>query len=403
MAGAAGNIFVGLDMGTSGVSVAVLEARSGVEPRLIGAGFCPSAGVDRGMVVRVEDAVASIREAVKEAGLTAGVEISHVYAAVGMPGMIASRAAATLALNRRRAVTPGDTGRVQRDLCAAVLPSGYTVVQLAGIRYYINGKPVALPHGARGRKLEARACVLAAPGEQLSNLLRCPVEAGLKVKQTVAGPLAVAEALLNGLERELGVVCVDMGAGLTRVTYINHGQLEGMEIIPAGSGHITSDLAVGLHTTLQAAEKIKIQYGLRPIDGHVGVPALAGSVERSVPGNVITEIIRLRAGEILDLINQYINKLQLTGSLPGGIVLAGGGSRLAGLAEMAEAVLGMPVRDGACWERVPARWEGVPEEEAFRYITAMGAGLWGCARERPARGVARKTGAGIWGRLKTWL
>jgi cell division protein FtsA len=233
----------------------------------------------------------------------------------------------------------------------------------------------------------------------VSELQRCLCEAGLKVKQTVAGPLAVAEAVLTGAERELGVVCVDIGAGLTRVAYINHGQLEEMEIFPVGSGHITSDLAVGLHTTLQAAEKIKIQYGLRHIDGHVGVPALSSPGEHNIPGSVVAEIIKLRIEEILDFIKRYIDKLQLTDSLPGGIVITGGGSRLTGLPEMAGAVLGMPVRVGA--GRVQA--ENIPEEEAYRYVSAIGLGLRGSVQEPLARRVRRKTEGGILGRLKTWL
>lgn len=399
MAGAASNIVVGLDIGTSGVAVAVIDAGSGAKHKLLGVGFSPAAGIDRGIVIRAEDAVASIRGAITEAELSAGVQISHVYAGVDMPGMIAGRAGAVLKLDHRRGVTHREICQAHRDLCAAILPEGYTAVQLAGVRYYINGEPVARPRGARGRELKVQACVLAAPGGQVSELQRCLCEAGLKVKQTVAGPLAVAEAVLTGAERELGVVCVDIGAGLTRVAYINHGQLEEMEIFPVGSGHITSDLAVGLHTTLQAAEKIKIQYGLRHIDGHVGVPALSSPGEHNIPGSVVAEIIKLRIEEILDFIKRYIDKLQLTDSLPGGIVITGGGSRLTGLPEMAGAVLGMPVRVGA--GRVQA--ENITEEEAYRYVSAIGLGLRGSVQEPPARRVRRKTEGGILGRLKTWL
>lgn len=399
MAGTDKDIVVGLDIGTSGIAIAVLENGCGAKQEPLGFGYSPSIGIEKGCILDMESAVSAVKSAFAGVEVLKGVNTGSVYASVDMPGMVAGRGKSRLQFPGKRRITRRDLHEARQQLYQSVLPAGYAVVQVTGVQFFIDAGPVSMPVGCKGRELGMEATVVAAPGEQVEQVRRCLRSAGLRAIQTVAGPVAVTRAVLAGVEQELGVVCVDIGAGMTKAIYINYGRPEHMCIFPVGSGHITADLAVGLHTGMEEAESIKCRYGLDPIVGHINVQNLAGKNLHTVPGELVHRIIRSRVEEILDLVNQFIRQLRLAPSLPGGVVITGGGSRLAGLSELAKEWWDMPVRRG-----IP---RAVPEkgrdDETYRYTTAIGLAMWGAGQRPGTRMPKRSMEGGIVGRFKSWL
>lgn len=372
------NHYVGLDMGTSSIEVAVLNGCD-TGWKTLGLGSCPAPGIDQ--------ADMAIKDAIREAELAAGVPIKSVLAGVNFPDLVVRRAVAGQTLKPGARVNRQDLLQLQRELTGSVVPAGYAMVQMVDLDYYLDGELVPNALGSRGRSIKLEALVVAAPARSMEELQDCLQQAGLKMRQAIAGPLAAAEAVLTAAERELGVVCVDLGAGYTKVAYINHGRLVAMKVFPAGSGHITSDLAMGLHITLPVAETLKIKYGLEP----------PGNSEMVLPNTVLpNRIITARVEELLGFTRQLIDDMGLPVYPPGGVVLTGGGAGLTGLQKFAENFLTVPVRIGNC----PGLTDAMPPEDANRYSTAIGLGLWRCRREPRVPGVRRQPKRG-W--VKKWL
>ncbi|TYO95897.1 cell division protein FtsA [Desulfallas thermosapovorans] len=393
------DVVVGLDIGTSGIAVAVLKCGCGAKQEPLGFGYCPSIGVKNGQAVDIHDAAAAIKKAVSDARAAAGVPFDSVNIGIDGPELVVRHGREKQVMARRRAVDRQDLQNLQHKFSQAVLPADWAIVQLVNADFRIDGKHTARPLGCRGRELEMEATALAVPGSNLETTMLCLHNAGLQAVQSKVGSLATARAVLAAVEGQVGVVCVDMGAGMTRAIFINHGTLRYISVFPVGAGHITADLAVGLHTTLETAEKIKITYGLGSIDEEVRVPNISGTGCNVVSGKLVHRIIRSRIEEILEFVKQFLEHLELGASLPGGIVITGGGARLRGLLKMARDYWEMPVRRGCNTLLV----ESVPEEEAYRYNTAVGLALREPGQGQVPCGVKRMTEGGLVGRIKSWL
>ncbi len=393
------DVVVGMDIGTSGIAVAVLNRGCGAKQEPLGFGFCASMSMEKGRIDNPEDAAIAIQKAVDEARTAAGVPFTSAYVNIEGPEMITRHGSVKQTITRRQVIEWRDLQKLQQHLCETVLPADWSVIQLVNIRFYIDGEHVVRPQGCRGRELGLSATVLAVPGSQMEQTRQCLRNVDLQVTKTVVGTLAAVQAVLAGVERQVGVICVDIGAGMTKAVFINHDMLYLLRIFPVGAGNITADLAVGLHTSLEAAEKVKKEYGLGSIAGHVYVPNLSGTGYNVVPGALVHKIIRSRIEEILDFVKQFIENLKLGSSVPGGIVITGGGAQLSGLPRLAQDYWMMPVRIGC---NTLLRKEA-PNEDAYRYTTAIGLALWGSGQNRVTNGVRQMKEGGFMGRFKSWL
>lgn len=399
MARADRDMVVGLDVGASGIAVAVYRPWAGAGEELAGVGFSPALGFSRGIITGMDDAVGSVKRAVADAELASGTSISYVYICNDIPGMLVRCGSKKYLINGRQGIRRRDLLEARKELFNETLPAGYSVVLLTDEDYCVDGKPTDDPLGARGRELKVEAVAVVADGSRMEEIHRCFSEAGLKVKQTVPGPLAAAEAVLDVMERELGVVLVDIGTSMTRAAYINHRTIKEMQIFPVGTGHITSDLALVLHTTLEEAERIKTAYGLEPVNDGLTVQPVSGGGAISVPGDLAYRVLRSRVDEVLEFVRDFIHSLKLTATLPGGVVITGGGALLSGLPGLAGEHLSMPVRAGSS-RLVPG---SVPAHEAYRYTNAVGLALWGTRQSTGYRWVKGRLGGGIVGRIRHWL
>jgi len=386
------DVVVGIDIGTSGIAVAVLNRSCGARQEPLGFGFCASISMEKGRIDDPGNAAIAVQKAMDEARIAAGVPFTSANVSIEGPELVTRHGSVKQTIARRQVIEWRDLQKLQQHLCETVLPADWSVIQLVNIRFYIDDKHVVRPQGFRGRELGLSATVLAVPGSQMEQTRQCLRNVDLQVTQIVAGALAAAQAVLAGVERQVGVICVDIGAGMTKAVFINHGMLYHLSIFPVGAGNVTADLAVGLHTSLEASEKIKKEYGLGSIPGHVYVPNLSRTGYNVVPGALVHKIIRSRIEEILDFVKQFIENLKLVSSVPGGIVITGGGAQLSGLSRLAQDYWMMPVRIGC---NTLLRKEA-PNEDAYRYITAIGLALWGNEQSQVAEG-------GYMGRLKSWL
>jgi cell division protein FtsA len=202
-----------------------------------------------------------------------------------------------------------------------------------------------------GVRLEAKVHIVTGAVSSAQNIVKCANRTGLHVSDIVLGQLAASEAVLCDDEKELGVALVDIGGGTTDIAVWSDGSIVHTSVVSIGGNHITNDIAVGLRTPMAEAERIKQKYGcaLRKLVGEdetMEVPSVGGRPPRVLSRQLLADIIEPRAEEIFSLIQREIQMSGFEELLASGLVITGGATILEGMCELAEEVMGVPVRVG---------------------------------------------------------
>jgi cell division protein FtsA len=345
------SIVVGLDIGTSKVCAVVGEmTERGVE--IIGIGSHPSQGLRKGVVINIEATVNSLNKAVEEAGLMAGCEIHSAFTSISGGHIKAFNSHGIVAVKNKE-VGQRDLERVIDAAKAVAIPMDREVLHVLPQDYIIDDQDgIKDPLGISGVRLEAKVHIVSGAVSAAQNIVKCCNRAGLSVSEIVLGPLAAAMTVLTDEERELGILLVDIGGGTTDIAVFYDGAVKHTAVIGLGGNHITSDIAAGLRTPFNDAERIKRRHGcatarMVAADERVEVPNIAGKGTGSVSRQILCEIIEPRLDEIFQLVQKEVAKSGHDGALASGVVVTGGAMLLSGAVEMAERSFGLPVRLGA--------------------------------------------------------
>jgi len=376
------DMIVGLDIGTTKICAIVAErAENGAD--VVGIGTHPSRGLRKGVVVDIDATVDSIKHAVEEAELMADCEISSVYAGIA-GGHIDGFNSHGIVAVKDREVGSNDVRRVIDAAKAVAIPMDREVIHVIPQEFIIDDQDgIREPLGMSGVRLEAKIHIVTAAVTSAQNIVKCANKAGLNVVDIVLEPLASAEAVLAGDERDLGVCLIDIGGGTTDLAVFADGSIKHTSVLGLGGYHITNDIAVGLRTPFEEAERIKKRFGVASArylgsDDVITVPSVGGRRPREVSRKILCEVIEPRIDEVLSLARQELVKAGLDGRIPSGVVLTGGCSALNGIAELAEEIFESPVRAGA-----PSRVGGLQDVvRSPMYATGVGLVLYGFSQSR---------------------
>jgi cell division protein FtsA len=376
------DLIVGLDIGTTKICAVVAEqTENGVD--VVGIGTHPSRGLRKGVVVDIDATVESIKHAVEEAEMMADCEISSVYAGIA-GGHIEGFNSHGIVAVKNREVSESDVRRVIDAAKAVAIPMDREVIHVIPQEFVIDDQDgIREPLGMSGVRLEAKIHIVTAAVTSAQNIVKCANKAGLNVVDIVLEPLASAEAVLAADERDLGVCLIDMGGGTTDIAVFGDGSIKHTSVLGLGGYHITNDIAVGLRTPFEEAERIKKRFGVASArylgsDDVLSVPSVGGRKPRDVSRKILCEIIEPRVDEVLSLARQELAKAGLEGRVPSGVVLTGGSSALAGMTELAEEIFESPVRAGA-----PIHVGGLQDVvRSPMYATGVGLVLYGFSRSR---------------------
>lgn len=344
-------IHVGLDLGTHKTSVLV-AAMQDDGPHVIGLGTAPSQGLKRGVVVNIDSTVHGIQRAVREAEMMADCEIHSVVVSASGSHIRGFNSHGMVPIKGRE-VSPTDIELVLDAAKAVALPMDRQVLHVLPQEYIIDDQDgIKQPQGMAGVRLEARVHVLTAATAAVQNVVKCCERSGLEVSQVVLGPLASAQAVLTEEERDLGVAMIDVGGGTTDLVVYHGGAVRHTAVLGLGGSHLTNDIAAGLRTPPQEAEKLKQRFGSALAssvgnDDMIEVPSVGGRGPRVLARQILAEIIEPRVEEILSLVSQEASRAGVESLLSSGIVLTGGTASLDGIVGLAERVFHLPVRIGA--------------------------------------------------------
>jgi cell division protein FtsA len=396
-------IIVGLDIGTTKVACLVGEITDeGID--IIGVGTHPCSGLKKGVVVNIDSTVAAIAKAVEEAEHMAGVEITQVYAGIAGSHIKAFHSEGVVAI-RDREVRPGDIERVIEAAKAVSIPQDREILHVVPREFSIDQQDgIKEPLGMAGVRLEARVHIVTAASASAQNIIKCCTRCSLEVQDLVLEPYATAESVLHADEKELGVALLDIGGGTSDLVVFSEGALVHTIVLPIGGHQLTNDIAVGLRTPMTEAERLKHRHGcamtsLISEDEMIEVPSVGGRPPRVMPRTVLSDILQPRVDEIFSLVRDELERCGLAETLASGMVVTGGSTILQGLPELAEEILGMPVRRG-----VPQGVGGLSDVvKSPIYATAVGLVLYGARKQDGLQLSQNSERRGVWRRMRTWF
>jgi cell division protein FtsA len=343
------DIIVSLDIGTSKVRVIIGEVVNGTI-NIIGVGSADSEGIRKGAIVDIDQTVQSIRNAVDHAERMVGVSIDAVYVAItGNHIQLQSSHGVVAVSNEDREIGDEDIERVIQASRVIALPPEREIIGVVPKQYLVDGQEgIHDPRGMIGVRLEVEASIITGAKTSIHNLLRVVDKAGLKVNGLILSSLAAGHLALSKDEKAIGTVLVDIGAGATTIAVFEDGNLVETTTLPIGGEYITSDIAIGLRTQVDAAERIKLKYGCAVVEDAASdqvfkVTRIGSNVDKEFSQLDLANIIEPRVQEIFQLIRAEVQRLGY-GELPGGYVLTGGTVSMPGMLSVAQHELETSVR-----------------------------------------------------------
>jgi cell division protein FtsA len=377
------NVVVGLDLGSTKTCAIVGEVQVDGVIDVIGVGTAPSRGVKRGVVVNIDSTVEAIRQAVEEAQIMAGVDVSSVYVGIAGGHMTGLNSIGIIPIKNQE-ITAREVEKVIEAARIVALPVDREVMHVLPQEYIVDDQRGILePIGMSGVRLEAKVHIVTAAMTAAHNIVKCVNKAGLEVADIVLEQLAAGEAVLSPEERDLGTMVIDIGGGRTNVAVLAGNSVKHTLCLDVGGNHITNDLAFGLNVSIPEAERLKKAHGC----------AFSGSIEsyevvelrrigerepQKRPRQELCDIIEPRLDEMLQMVREEIIRSGYAKSIPGGIVLTGGTAMLQGITELAEDLFRLPVRCG-----IPTGIGGLVEMvHSPMYATSVGLLQFGIRHHR---------------------
>jgi cell division protein FtsA len=380
---------VALDIGTT--KICTLVAEVGPPPdnalRIVGVGTVPAKGIRKGVVVNVGEVAAAISESIHLAERTSGYEIASAYVGLAGSHISAMNSRGVVAISRGdRGIRPVDVERSLEAARAIDIPHNREILHIIPRDFTVDGDGgVRDPIGMQAFRLEVEAHIVTGSTASIRNLVKCVQNSGIYIDALVLEPLASGETALTDIEREMGVVLVDIGGGTTDIAIFIEGSIWHTVVLPTGGEQITNDVAVGLRTPFGLAEEIKIKYGHALPDTilpeeQVRVNVFGEDGQQQLPRHFLAEVIEARAEEILEMVQKEIKRSGYDGLLPAGVVLCGGTAELPGIRDLARDVINLPVRIGE-----PQNLRGLVDTlQSPAFATSVGLLEWGVRHDLPA-------------------
>jgi len=330
------------------------QTLAGLRPRAIGVGHVSTRGVRAGAVVDMEAAADSVRTAVENAERMAGQTVSEVVLSAAVGALSSARISVDMDLAASE-VTDRDLRRILAEALHEHRERDRVLLHALPLSWRVDGhRGVKDPRGMFGDQLGVDLHIVSAAADPIQNLVACVERCQLTVAGVAATPYVAGASVLTPDERELGALVVDMGAHVTSFAVFAEGALQHVDALPLGGAHVTSDIARGLSTPIQAAERIKALYGCAldsPDDDQVMIetPPVAGDDSATMsqqPRALLNAVIRPRLEEIFELMRDRLAAAGADRAAGRSLVLTGGASQLPGAGELAGRVLGKQARIG---------------------------------------------------------
>jgi cell division protein FtsA len=392
------DIIVGVDIGSSNVRTVIAQIFPEEEmPRIIGVGIAESVGIRKGIIVDLEEALNSVRESKEKAEINSGLKIDHAIVSLGGSQITSQNSKGVVAIGRADGeVIEDDVMRVINAAQAISVPPNKEIVHVIARNYSLDDqKNIKDPIGMNGVRLEADTMIIEGSTPFIRNLVKCFEQADIEMDDFVLVPLAASKAVLSKRQKELGAILIDIGGGTTSVAVFEENDLLHTAILPVGGNNITNDIAIGLRTSIEVAEKVKLEYGSAlPAEvskkEDINLAEIDVNEEGLVSRHHVAEIIEARLEEIFSMVNKELKIIGRDKLLPAGIILTGGTAKISGSVDLAKNILALPAQTG-----FPLQMGGLVDKiDDPSFATVAGLILWGLENS-----TAGRRGSGVGNRI----
>jgi len=405
-------IIVGLDIGSTSIKIAIGQNTNKEDGKaklhIIGAVEQEAEGINRGVITNIEDAVNSLTKALEKAEKAIGRPIEQAWVSISGGQITSQISKGVVAVSKTDGeVREEDMERAVEAAKTVTTPPNYEILHVIPRSFTVDGQSnIKDPVGMTGVRLEVETYIVEGLSSQVKNLTKCIYQTGLDIEDLVLAPLATSEAVLTNRQKELGVVVINIGGATTGLAVFEQGDLMASAILPLGSEHITSDIAIGLRTSIEAAEKIKLKYGIASTRGiekkeEFELSEFDENEEGLVSKKYLAEIIEARVEEILDKVDEELKKIERSGALPAGVVLTGSGAKLPKIIDVCKRKLRLPAALGYPYDIISI----IDKVNDLSFTTAIGLVKWGNSlMKRRGKGISRfKSVAGVTDKMKKWF
>ena len=338
-----------IDIGSTKICAIIADIADDNSVAITGAGVSKAQGLKKGSITNIELASKSIKTAINDAKRVANSDVKT--AVVSISGTYTKSLNSNGIVNiQNKEISFKEIERVmQTSLYNANIPNEYDVLHALPFNFKVDDQDfIEDPLGMNASRLEVETHIITTQKANLNNLKKAVRGAGVEVENIVLNGYASSIATLNADEKELGIAVIDMGGNTSNITIHVGNSIRYNDFLGVGSNHVTSDLSMALHTPLNIADSVKLNYGslLTPSNDLIELPIIGDeNTTHEVSLEVVHNVIYARVEETLMILAQFIENSGLKDQLGAGIVLTGGFSKMEGIRELAVATFGsMPVR-----------------------------------------------------------
>ncbi|MFN8565960.1 MAG: cell division protein FtsA [Kouleothrix sp.] len=402
---------VGIDVGTTKVCTIVAQVHDSGRMNVLGVGLTPSKGLDKGVVVNIDDAVNAITTSVEKAERLSGYRIGTAFVGVSGRHISSLNSRGVVAVSRAdHEISRSDVARAVENAQTIAMPNQREIIHVIPRAYVVDGhEGIRDPIGMSGFRLEVETHIVTGEVMAIQNLIKSVQRAGIEIDDLVLQTLASGEAVLTPEDKDRGVVLVDIGGGTTDVAVFVDGGIWHTSVVPVGGNHFTNDIVVVLKTPHNTAEYLKLKYGsaIAEEPGEtdlIEAEGFAPGERQQISRSLLNQVLQARAEEVIEQIYNEIRRSGYEGLLPAGVVLTGGAVQLPRLDELMRDMLGIPVRVGT-----PTDLGGLSDSiDTPPYATGVGLLRWGSrhgtAMLNSSGGSAERNSMGsAYERFKGWL
>lgn len=381
-------LIVGLDVGSSAIRLAVgqlvSQGGSNSELQIVGVAEAPASGISKGVIASIEDATAAVSACMEKAERMLGAPLERAWVGISGLHILTEESRGVVAVGKPNGeITEEDVERAIEAARTVATPLNYEILHVIPKSFTVDGQSgIKDPIGMTGIRLEVDAQIIQGLSSQIKNLTKCIYRTGFDIEDLVLSILAASEAVTTARQKELGVAVINIGGATTSYAIFEEGDLLTAGIIPIGGDHITSDIAIGLRTSIDVAERVKIEHGSASAKeigkkDEVTLDDLTGSNE-VISRKYVAEIIQARVEELFEKVDRELKKVGRSGMLPSGCIFTGGGAKLTGLTDLAKEKLRLPASLG-----YPGGVSSVLDQvNDLSFATCVGLTVWGAEMAR---------------------
>jgi cell division protein FtsA len=386
-------LFAGIDIGSTSVRIAVgqrLPQGDKEVLHIMGAAEVPSEGINRGQIKSIEDAVSSISTCLERVEKMTGAQVTHAWVSLGGSHVTMLESRGVVAVSKADGeIRDDDVERVVEAAQNIPPNNNYETVHVIPRVFVVDGQGgINDPVGMNGIRLEVDCQIVQGASVHLKNLRKCVYRTGVNIESVAVGILASAEVTVTPRQKDLGVAVIDIGAAATTIAVFEQGHILHLASVPIGSEHLTSDIAIGLRTSIDVAERVKLQHASANVrdcgkDEVINLRDLGAQDDEEVSRHYVCEIVEARLEELMERLDKELKKVSRSGLLPAGVVFVGGGAKLPGLVDLAKRRLRLPAGVGQ-----PSGVTGITDRvNDSAFATAIGLVQWWVSEvpEEPTR------------------